>query len=99
MIWKIHLRNEGMRMAKKIEGEKEFFGEWYILLQKYGFPPDIHNESKEAVHFWNCLCDDVRNLNNKYRTHQLQPFFRELCLDLIGEVRRRSKAITKERMG
>jgi len=39
----------------------------------------------------------VRNLNNKYRTHQLQPFFRELCLDLIGEVRRRSKAITKER--
>lgn len=49
-IWKIHLRNEGMRRAKKIEGEKEFFGEWYIYCKNM-VSSGIHNESKEAVHF------------------------------------------------
>lgn len=77
--------------------ELQFFQAWWKILRKYWNPPAKENHTQQADAFWNGLCDECRALHRNYEGLSLfEPFARKMCLDLIGEIERRSVELHKE---
>lgn len=80
-----------------MDDELQFFQAWWKILRKYWNPPAQSNQSKQAKEFWKGFVDEVMALHKMYEQNKLfEPFARQMCLDLIAEVKRRSVELYKE---